>query len=143
MWLYIILGIAILVLFVGLFWFFDTLNKGRLRRNSPPKDSPAKDAPVATLTPAKIEITSNDLADELCSITDKVAESDSTPRERISGNRLCGTGRIRDYYERKWQSTNTSAPQNFDEYEEDEPQSQINHDDVRKLMAIRDLFDRK
>jgi len=57
--------------------------------------------------------------------------------------RAATRGRIREYYEQKWQRRGgNSYDANFDGYSDNED-ARLTPDDVRKLVALKDLFDRK
>jgi len=128
-----------LVLFLAvLFWAVEKLVKGefRIKVKSKTESTPkpiVENVPVQASEPFKQEIKFEPTE----KIVEPLNEKNYTIKEHSNRNRH----RINDYHADKWKSRNRANQDDF--YNTDDDEIKFTEDDMKKLVALRDLFDNK
>ena len=146
----IVICVIALIAVVILLWFADLFAKGGFKRKKrEKKEEPTIIQETSAFQPASepvipitLEIPDSNLADELSGL---IGENEvSFEQQKDRNNSRISKGRIREYYERKWQSSTANTESSFNVIEMmDDSQVQITPEDVKKLMVLKDLFDKR
>ena len=168
----IIICVVFLVIMLVLFWLADFLTKSRKKtapkprqevKSSPQKSENSKPAAKSQVSLSrsvlddrevrdmqKNELNTYNLADDMDKLLsgEITTAAEQAEKPHNISNRLGTIGRMRDYYEHKYgQREERHLHENYgfsDVYDdEDDKEVKLTQDDIKKLLALQESFDRK
>lgn len=124
-----------------LLWGAKILSKTKFTPKDKPKDKPQENKTSTQTQTINMQETSSytdiNIADELRQLINKDEQKKAADEK---DSRMSRSSRIRDYHEKRW----SRHKNNDEEYDFiDDNQVTITQDDIKKLVAIKDLFDNK
>jgi len=141
-WTIIVICI-IFALVIGLLLFAENfIKRGKPKQPAQPKEKRPIETPVPPL-PASNSNLSDDLDKILKENKEKKEREHAELKEREKSSRLATTGRISEYYERKWRKGEQQHLCSPDCDHDENDEAMLTPTDAAKLIALRDLFDKK
>jgi len=163
--------IVLIIAIIALFWFADRAAKGggkAAKSATPNEEKPSKNAANAAITPDQIKAIYEDKdfdnqkphechltekerdtvaqaaekANEI--VADETSEQRKIPTPETARSPRTSSSRMREYYENRWGQKFNAHSQIYGTIKEEEQGSmQISQEDVKKLLVLKDLFDKK